>query len=245
MRLKEFNLREIEPSSSWIILGPPGSGKTSFIENLLYANRHVYPVGRVVCSVPGPHKRWSSIFPPLFVHSEFVLEEEESFLQRQQRLATKDGIGKFAANVYDDPDIPKHVYSNMFFQKLVKRGSRHLCCLTVLADQYALEFPPELRSAASYVVIMKYTSNVDLKKLYNNYGCSSYFSEQEFRAAISEYTGPGKCIIVKQRANSSNIEECVFKCSIDPPPNSWKFGCKEMWKYNNQRLDGSKQYSLD
>ena len=35
MDLREFNIRDIEPSSSWLILGPPGSGKSTFVEDTI------------------------------------------------------------------------------------------------------------------------------------------------------------------------------------------------------------------
>lgn len=244
IRVKEFNIQNIEPSSSWIILGPPGSGKSTFVEELVKFNKHKYPVCRVVCSVPGPNQRYCNIFPPLFVHANFNKTKEQEFIDKRQKvLANTPGAGKFCVYILDDIDVHKKQFGDPFFAALFKQGSRHWCMLSIMVNQYALEFPPDVRSAASYVVIFRYTSNTDRNKIYNNYGGSAIFkTEKIFNNMMDSLTGNHNCIILKQRSDSNEIQDCVFyyQTSIPTP---WKFGCTEIWQWNKKRC--SKKKKLD
>lgn len=240
----EFDIRSIEPSSSWIVLGPPGVGKSSFIEDLVKFNKDKYPVCRVVCSAPGPNKRYCKIFPPLFVCGAFKKEKEENFIKRQLMLATKKTKSKYCVYILDDIDIHKSQFRTPFFFNLFKQGSRHWHMLTIVVNQYALEFPPEMRSAASYIVIFRYTSNEDRKKIYNNFGGSSIFkNEKNFNYILDELTGDHQCLIIKQNANTNELSKCVFYYQTSPQTN-WEFGTKQIWKLSEKRCSLAKQYNI-
>lgn len=244
VEIHEFDITHIEPSSSWIILGPPGVGKSSFVEDLVKMNAHKYPVARIVCRAPGPNKRYCKIFPPLFVTSRFVKEDEQAFVNRQLKLASSDSPAKYCVYVLDDIDAHKSQFRDPFFLNLFKQGSRHWCMLCILVNQYAIEFPPDIRSAASYVVIFRYTSNEDRKKIYNNYGGSTIFkSEKVFNEVMNACTGDHMCLIIKQNASSMDISDCVFYYRTQPL-DKWRFGCKEYRRHNDGRLARSKRYDV-
>jgi hypothetical protein len=247
IEIKEFDIQNIEPSSSWIILGPPGTGKTSFAEELVRFNRHRYPVGKVICSVPTPHKRWCKFFHPYYVLASFKKEQEEEFIEKRQKpLSTLEGIGKYCVYILDDIDVPKHKLRTPFFSDLFKQGSRHFNMLTICINQSALEFPYELRSAASYVVMFRYTSNVDRKKLYNNYGVSAYFkNEKQFNNVLNNLTGNKQCLIIKQRSDTGQFADSVFYYQLHQPMTDWTFGCQEYIDYGEKHLDRTKMYGMD
>lgn len=247
IRIKEFKIDNIEPSSSWIILGPPGSGKSSFVEDLVKFNKHKYPVSRVVCSAPGPYQRYCNIFPPLFVHSTFDINRELDFINKRQKpLANTTGLGKYCVYILDDIDVDKRKFKDPFFPALFKQGSRHWALLTIMVNQYALEFPPDVRSAASYIVIFRYPAKIDRQKIYNNYGSSFFKTEKIFNDMMDKFTGNHGCLIVKQRGDSNEIEDCVFWYQATTPkdPPGWKFGCRELWAYNNKMCSKNKKYDF-
>lgn len=241
INIKEFAIQKIEPSCSWLLLGPPNSGKSSLIEDIVKHNRYKYPVCRVNCSVPGPHKRYCQIFPPLYVHSEFDKDKETEFIdKRQKALANSEDMGRFCVYILDDIDINRKQFGEAFFSTLFKQGSRHFNLLTIVASQYALDFPPDIRSAASYIAIFRYTSKADRTKLYNNYA-TIFGSEKIFNAAMDKLTGDHHCIIIKQRSDSNALTDCVFWYKTQPQTD-WKFGCKELWRYNKKKCDSKKKY---
>ena len=60
--IDEFQLEDIPLSCTWIIIGAPGSGKTSLIENLAYYHKHKYPVARVFMGTEDGYQKFSDIF---------------------------------------------------------------------------------------------------------------------------------------------------------------------------------------
>lgn len=244
IQIREFDITHIEPSSSWIILGPPGVGKSSFVEDLVKYNAYKYPVARVVCRAPGPNRRYCKIFPPLFVTSKFVKEDEQAFVQRQLKMSHSESPAKYCVYILDDIDVHKSQFRDPFFLNLFKQGSRHWSMLAILVNQYAIEFPPDIRSAASYVVIFRYTSNEDRKKIYNNYGGSTIFkTEKIFNDIMDACTGNHSCVVIKQNASSNDISDCVFYYHTKPLE-KWKFGCRELRRHNDKRCSKKKRYDI-
>jgi hypothetical protein len=244
--IKEFDLQAINPSSSFIILGPPGSGKSAFTEDLVRKNKHKYPVARIICSAPQPHKRYCEIFPPIFVSSKFDEAAADQFIDRQKRLAATDSKEKYCVYILDDIEVvSRRQFDSPHFNKLCKQGSRHWCLLTVLINQYALDFPPAVRSSASFIVIFRYTSVEDKRKLYQNYGGATIFgSEKMFNLILDEITSePFTCLVIHQSPNLSKLQDCVFWYKVTKPC-QWRFGCNEIWAYSNKRLAESKKYTV-
>ena len=233
-------MRSVFPSSTWIILGPPGSGKTTFVENLVRMNAHRYPVCRVNTSIPTAYKRYCEIFPSVCVFNEFDESEETKFIERQTSMALKyDNPGRFAVYILDD--IKKFGYGGAFFKDLFQKGSRHYNLLTILVNQNALEFPPALRNATTYTVIFKFKNEADKKKLYENYGSRTLFgSFNNFVAITDELTNNYTCVIIKNlltEYEDDDIFSRVFYYKLKYDMSLWKFGCNELQKLSVRQLD--------
>jgi len=117
-----------------------------------------------------------------------------------------------------------------------------------VADQNALEFPPAIRASASYVVIFRYNSMEQRKKIYNSYGGASVFhSERLFNQLMDTFLDKKyQCLVIKQNAYSNNLEDCVFYyCTgqMRKDPATWRFnGCRELQQHNRMRLDKRKMF---
>ena len=237
----EINLETIDPTSSWIILGPPNSGKSTLIKNILYKNKHRIPLVRIVCGVPKNNKEYCEIVPPLFVSSEFDIKLEEAFIQRQKAVANKNTIGKYAMVIYDDIKMDGKNCFN-FFNDLFKRN-RHYNLLTLTISQYALDFPPDIRSSATYIAIFKYTSNKDIDKLYNNFASNVFRDRKTFNDILDALTGDYSCMIIKN-CNSTDFSKCIFFYKCIDITEKFIVGCKEQHEFSNNRCDIKKRLKL-
>jgi hypothetical protein len=180
----------------------------------------------------------------LFVLSQFNKDDELAFVKRQLKLSSCNSPAKFCVYILDDIDIHKSGFRDPFFLNLFKQGSRHWGLLTIMVNQYAIEFPPDIRSAASYIVIFRYTSNEDRKKIYQNYGGSTIFkSDKIFNEILDQLTGNHCCVIIKQNASSMEMADCVFYYKTKQQED-WTFGCKELWKWSDKRCASKKKYDV-
>jgi len=237
--ISEWNIQQIDQSATMLIFGPPGSGKTTFMKNIAFFNKHKYPVARVVCSSDGPYKDYCEIFPPAFTFYHFDLDQERHFIEnRQKPLSRKrqknsaSEIGKYCMYILDDIDVPKNGFTDPFFSDLFQKGSQHYNQLTLLGNQYVLEFPPAVRSAVTYVVIFRYVNDADREKLYKHFG-GIFKDRKTFNKVMNTVVKDYTCIIIKNKSSSNEIKDCVFWYKTKKIPDNWKFGCDEYIKWSN------------
>ena len=239
-KIKEFNIKIPEESCSWIVLGPPGSGKSSFVEDLIRYNMERFPVARINTNIPKGYERFLKIFPPIFVFNNFNIKQEQEFVNKRQKpMSISKNRAKHCIYLLDDIENAEEAFKSSFFDELFKRGTRHYNLLTIVVSQYAMTLAPPLRSASSYIAIFKFTSEADRKKLYNNFGGTTIFgNEKKFYECLDLLTGDYSCMIIKQGTASNDPKDCVFYYKAEPK-NNWKFNpeFKALWKWDEDRCD--------
>ncbi len=125
IRIDEFRLEDIPLSCTWIIVGPPGSGKTTFIENMAYYHKHRYPVARIFMGTEGGYKQFCNIFHPLYVSNSYDEDEERRHIIRQRTciMNDPDNPGNSAINILDDVSDDPKIYKSKVMRGLFKLGS--------------------------------------------------------------------------------------------------------------------------
>lgn len=211
---------------------------TTFMENMCYYHKHRYPVGRIFIGTEGGYKHFSGIFHPLFVSNYYDETEEKSHILRQRKCALDNGekyTGNYAINILDDVSDDPKIYKSRTMNGLFKLGSQHWHQLLMIGSQYAIDMPPAIRKATSYVALFREPEEGERKKLYANFGglAGSY---QNFCDLMDQLTGDYTCIVFKKRSQSNLIEECVYwyqTKKLDP----WKFGCNEYRAWGKDRYN--------
>lgn len=237
--IREFNLADIPASATVILIGNPGSGKSSCVDNIAYAKRGTYPVARVFCGTESGYKKWCEIYHPLFVTNGYSEEELKEHVLRQKKLSMYYG-DKHAANysllVIDDVSDDPKLYKSKIMRGIFKLGSQHWHQLVLMCTQYALDFPPDIRKSVSYVFLFFESNDIERKKLYNNFGgiCGSY---ENFCDLMDGITGDYTAMVIKNRdVKTKNITDNVFyfRSKI---LGKWTFGCKEYRKWGDARYN--------
>lgn len=236
--LPEFRLEDIPLSCTWIVVGPPGSGKTTFMEDVCYYLKHRYPVARVFIGTEGGYKRMSSIFHPLYVSNYYDETEEKNHILRQRTCEMENGKGvpgNYAINILDDVSDDPKIYRTKVMKGLFKLGSQHWHQLLLVGSQYAIDMPPDVRKSVSYVAIFFEPEDIERKKLYNNFGglAGSY---ENFCDLMDQVTGDHTCLIFKKRTQSHKMEDNIswFKTKV---LKNWKFGCQEYREWAKSRYN--------
>ena len=236
--LDEFSIEEMPLSCTWIIVGQPGSGKTTLMENFAYSLKHRYPVARIFIGTVEGYKKMCKIFHNLYVSNYYDEEEEKSHIFRQQKCSIENGKGypgNYAINIIDDASDDPKICKTKVMQGLFKLGSRHWNQLLMVGSQYAIDMPPDIRKSVSYVALFREPEEVERKKLYANFGglAGSY---ENFCDLMDQLTGDHTCLIFKKRSQSNDMEDCIFYLKTKVL-GDWKFGCKEYRDWNKQRYN--------
>ena len=238
IKIRELNIQDIPDSCTWIIIGCPGSGKSTLIDNLCYYNKHKYPVCRAFIGTESGYKAACKTFHPLFVSNYFSEKEEGEYVRRQRQCSLenyKGYTGNAAINILDDVSDDVSIYKTKLIKGLFKLGSRHWNQLVVVGTQYAIDMPPEIRGATSFVAIFREPDENNRKKLFKNFGgvAGSY---DRFCDLMDQLTGDYTCLIIDKRAQSNSAKDCIFYYrTVQLKP--WKFGCEEYKSWGEARYD--------
>lgn len=215
---------------------------TTFIENMVYAVKHKYPVARVFAGTQSSYERFSKIFGKLYVTLGFDEQAEKNHILRQKTCRMENGDkypANYAINILDDVSDDPKIYKKPLFNDIFKNGSQHYHQVFIIALQYAIDVPPAIRRTVSYVALFRETGEDALKKLYSNFGgeCGSL---QTFRKIMEEVTGDYTCLIIDKRSQSTRLEDKIFwyrTYPIEQQKPDWRFGCVEYREWNDQRVD--------
>jgi len=240
--IKEFEIEKTELSCTWFVVGAPGSGKSNFIQALIYYNRNKYPVVRVFNgsedSIQNKNRLgFSKHIEPLYCTPYYDEEDEKRFIARQRQCLFEKCTNPYAINILDDIGDDPKLFKTKVMRGLFKLGSRHWAMMAVVGTQYAIDLPTDIRSSVSYVAIFKEPNEVNRVKLYKNFGgcCGSY---QNFCQLMDVLTGEYSCMIINRRSNSNNIEDCVFYFKADNFDNKkFNMGCQEFRDWAKSRYN--------
>jgi len=236
--IQELRIEDLPLSFTAILIGPPGSGKTSMMEKLAYYRKHLYPVARAFMGTEEAYLRFCKIFHPLYVSNYYDEEEEKRHILRQRTCVLENGSkypGNYAINIIDDfSDDPK-IYRTPVVRGLFKLGSQHFGQMCLFGLQFSIDMLPDIRKSVSYVFIFREPEENERKKLYSNYGglAGSY---ENFCLLMDKLTGDYTALIFKKRSQSNDIEDCVFWLRTEVL-GDWTFGCKEYRTWANQRYN--------
>jgi hypothetical protein len=246
LRIKELNPDSIHPLTEKIsdptynggcklvVVGKPGTGKSTLIKALLYSKKHIFPVGIAMSGSEDSNHAYKEIMPSMFVYNQYNEEIIRGFIKRQ-KLASEHLPNPWSVLILDDcTDDPK-VFNKPLQQALYKKG-RHWKMLYILSLQYAMDVKPVIRTNVDGIFILREPLLKNRESLYKNYA-SIIPSFNIFCYLMDKLTDDYHCLYIDGNTQTNDWFDCVYYWKAPITPKGWKLGCKEYWDFHKARYN--------
>ena len=210
------------------------TGKSTLIKSLLYAKKHIFPVGIAMNGTEDTNHMYKSFMPSTFVYNEYREDKIEDLIKRQ-KIAMQHLPNPWAVLIVDDCTEDTTIFNKPLQVGLYKKG-RHWSLMYILALQYAMDVRANIRTSIDGVFILREPLLKNRRTLYENYA-SVVPDFEMFCALMDQLTDNYSAMYIHNFTTSNNWQDCVFWYKAKPPPEDWKFGCPEYWEFHEARYN--------
>lgn len=236
LQLKRFDMASIKPDSVVVMIGKRNTGKSFLTKDLLSYHRNI-PVGTVVSATEAANGFYSEMVPPIFIHGEYNDDILQKVLLRQERILKKQKTGKSmnvnpnAFVIFDDCMYDSSIFKSKYVRALFMNG-RHYKLFFILAMQYALGLPPNLRTNIDYVFILRENIIQNRKRLYDSFA-GMFPTFDAFCQTMDQCTSDYGVLVIDNTSKSNKIEDCIFWYKADSHP-PFRLCSQASWEFSNK-----------
>jgi len=225
----------------------------SFLIRDIFYNKQDMPYGLVFSGTENANTFYGNFIPDIFIHSHYdpqlvsnVIshQEQKIFKEKKKQLALgywpgksdgKEADGKLYSNnlfiVLDDLMDEADIWKKDQTIKRIFFNGRHYNIFFILALQYAMGIPPNLRNNIDYIFIYNEPSIKNRRKVYEDY-CSAVSTFDAFCNILDACTQNYECLVIKTSSKSSDLRDSIFWYKAKPHTN-FRVGGANLWKYHN------------
>ena len=218
--LKLFQMDKLVPDPAIAMVAKRGSGKSWVIRDVLRVNQSI-PSGIVISPTDKMSSFYKDFVPDIFIYYDQeteplrtiltkLLEHQVQKIEKQKtKLLQGKKIDPRAFLVMDDCLASKSKWLKEQTIREIFQNGRHYKLLYILAMQFPLGIPPELRSNFDYVFLLREDFASNLKRIYDHYaGMFPTFNifQRVFNICTAEY----RCMVINNRGSGTDLTDKVF-----------------------------------
>lgn len=239
LQLRKFNIREMDINAKVGVIGKPGTGKSTIIEDILYHHRYI-PMGMALVGTEEGVEQFQRLMPDSYIYNEYNQKAVDKLVTRQKKAKRRHWKHPNAFLVLDDVMDDKKWLKSKTTRGIFKNG-RHWALLFILAMQYSMDISPELRTCIDYIFLLRENIPKNRLRLYEHY-CGVFPNYEMFEQVFNACTENYECLVIKNRSISNKVEDVVFwyKADLHEP---FKLGSKRFWSFHKQNYN--KHYESD
>lgn len=245
IKINELDLDMIKPNSKnymnegqggskIVIIGKPGSGKSTLISDILYSKKDIYPVALAMSGTEDSNHFFKSIMPSTFVYNEYNEKKVVDFIKRQ-KLSKQHLPNPWAVLIIDDCTDDPAIFRKPLQNSLYKLG-RHWKMLYILSLQYSMDVRPSIRTNVDGTFIFREANPKFRKSLYENYA-GIIPDYNLFCRMMDQLTSDHTAIYINNTAGSNDWKECVFWYKARLVPKNFRFGCDDYYAFHESRYN--------
>lgn len=231
VNLRRFDVSRMQDSCVVAVVARRNSGKSVLIRDIMYHKRHI-SAGIVCSGTEDGNGYYSKFVPDLFVYPDFDRDAVENMVERQRALA-KQGLAEPVFLVLDDCLYDKKFLNDKLLKMIFFNG-RHWSIFVILAAQYLVDIPPNLRSNIDYIFTLSdHTNRYRLWKTI----FQIFRTFDQFNAVMDAATSDYGALVLDTTGNKSNaVADSVFyyKAQLNL---KFRMGSPAFWGYARQKFD--------
>lgn len=210
------------------------TGKTTLIASLLYAKKHIFPVGVAFSGTEDSNHFYRAVLPSTFVFNSYDEDQLEKFIKRQ-KIARDHLENPWAVVILDDCTDDPALFRKPLQNGMYKRG-RHWKMWYILSLQYGMDVRPVIRTNIDGVFILREPNMRNRRVMYENYA-SIIPDFKLFCDILDQMTNDYTALYIHNAKQTNNWQDCVFWYKAKPIPKDFKFGSEDYWNFHYQRYN--------
>ena len=225
LHIRKFDIAaQLKPHRTILIIGKRGTGKTTLLRCLMSQMHELGQVHLPIGMSPTEEsmEMMREVMPAACVHRGMNTAAIGNIIHHQRAVARAEANGgeprEHILLCCDDCSYDKQALRTVEIRDLFMNG-RHLKLAFILAQQYLVDLPPDLRANCDYVFALRDSIKDNVQKLHKMFfGCFSSYAD--FDTTFRTLTDNWGCIVLDNTTKSSKLEDQVFWFKADPdlPP---------------------------
>jgi len=217
LKLRKFDVKAMKQDSVVVAIGKRRVGKSNLIADLLFHHRS-FPSGTIISGTESVSRHYGNFVPKMFIHNDFNPAIIANIIKRQtliKRQFDKEVAETGSSNmdmrnflVLDDC-LHDDKWTRDVGTRFLFMNGRHIKTMFIIALQYAMGIPPNLRTNIDYVFIYRESIMANRERLWRQYA-GMFPDFDSFCQVMDQCTQNFECLVIDNTSCSSKIEDQVF-----------------------------------